>query len=165
MEALQKLGIDYHYLIIQIVNFGVLFAALTYLLYKPITKMLEKRRHLVEESLKKAEHIDKREKDTEADIEGRLKHAQKEVADMIQEGKVIASKEKARILAEAEAEAAMILARGEARVKEERAQMQAEIRTSVAHIASFVLTQVLKTNMSKDDAQKFVEKAINEFKE
>ncbi len=40
-------GIDWHTLLIEVVNFGIVAGALTYLLYKPVLKMLKDREALV----------------------------------------------------------------------------------------------------------------------
>ena len=48
MELFAKLGIDWRLLIAQLVNFVILFTALTFLLYKPLIAALDKRRAKVE---------------------------------------------------------------------------------------------------------------------
>ncbi len=51
-------GIDLKILIVQMVNFGVLFAILWYLLYKPLTKFIEGRRAQIIEGVAKAERAE-----------------------------------------------------------------------------------------------------------
>jgi len=57
MELFAKLGIDWRLLIAQLVNFVILFTALTFLLYKPLIAALDKRRAKIAESLANAEKI------------------------------------------------------------------------------------------------------------
>jgi len=53
-DLLQAFGVDWRLLIIQAVNFGVLLAALTYFLYKPILGILDERRKKIEQGVKDA---------------------------------------------------------------------------------------------------------------
>lgn len=50
-DVLASFGIDWHLLIIQAVNFAVLLVALTYFLYKPVTKILDERRKKIEQGV------------------------------------------------------------------------------------------------------------------
>jgi len=51
-------GVDLKILIVQMVNFGVLFGILWYLLYKPLTKFIEGRRAQIIEGVAKAERAE-----------------------------------------------------------------------------------------------------------
>src|SRR3989344_8562802 len=56
MQAiLTVFGIDWHLLVINLVNFGLLLLALWYFLYTPLTGMLKKRREMVAQGVKDAE--------------------------------------------------------------------------------------------------------------
>ena len=54
-QLIQAFGIDARLILIQVVNFGLLMAALTYLLYKPVLKMLHDRQEKIAQGLKDAE--------------------------------------------------------------------------------------------------------------
>jgi len=53
-DLLGSFGIDWRLLIMQAVNFGVLLAALTYFLYKPVLKVLDERRAKIRQGIKDA---------------------------------------------------------------------------------------------------------------
>ncbi len=164
MEALSKLGIDYHYLLIQIINFGILFTVLSYLLYKPILKMLDKRKKEIIESMSKAERISEREQEMEREYERRLQVANHESEKIIQEAKDFSGKEKMRLLAQAEAEVAALKAKARAEIDHERSVMQAEVRQNVAHLTGFVLTKVLHIEASPAILEKTIQRTIDELK-
>src|SRR3989344_5401181 len=48
-------GVNWKLLLIQAVNFGLLLAALSYFLYKPILKIIDERRHKIAEGVRTAE--------------------------------------------------------------------------------------------------------------
>ena len=53
-DLLGSFGIDWRLLLMQAVNFGVLLAALTYFLYKPVLKVLDERRAKIRQGIKDA---------------------------------------------------------------------------------------------------------------
>lgn len=57
MEKLLTLGIDPLAMLIYLANTGVLLGTLTYLLYKPILKILDKRRDMIASSIDEAKHL------------------------------------------------------------------------------------------------------------
>ena len=60
MEQLfEAFGIDWKLLLAQAVNFGVLFVALTYFLYKPVLKTLDERKQKVAKGVTDAEAAEK----------------------------------------------------------------------------------------------------------
>ena len=54
-SLLSAFGIEGHLLIAQLVNFGVLFVALIYLLYKPVMKTLDERRQVIAKGVEDAQ--------------------------------------------------------------------------------------------------------------
>src|SRR5689334_15718740 len=93
-------------ILFQIVNFGVVAGALTYLLYKPVQKMLAERSSRVEEAQKAAEvtlaekaNIDKMKKDA-------TKAAEKQAAALIEEATKEYQARKKDLMMQAKREAA-----------------------------------------------------------
>ena len=60
MELIDKLGIDLKLLIAQIINFVLLLGILTFLVYKPILKLLDKRKKMIEENVENTQKIEER---------------------------------------------------------------------------------------------------------
>ena len=59
-QLFSQLGIDWHLLLSQAVNFLLLLAILRFVVYKPLLTLLHKRRERIEEGLTKADEADKR---------------------------------------------------------------------------------------------------------
>lgn len=57
MEKLLKLGIDGWSILLYFLNTGVLLAALTYFLYKPILKVVDERRKKISDSISEAQKL------------------------------------------------------------------------------------------------------------
>lgn len=80
------------------VNFIILIGGLTYLLYKPIQRFLEKRAHDIKSSLKEARDSRKEAEQKLKDIETRLKGLEKEIEIIIKEAQSGGQREKEETL-------------------------------------------------------------------
>ena len=58
-QLIEAFGIDVRLIIIQVFNFGILMAVLTYFLYKPVLKMLNEREAKIAQGIKDAEEAAK----------------------------------------------------------------------------------------------------------
>ena len=106
MEGLSKLGIDLLSILIYILNTGLLFLVLTYVLYKPILKFLDERRAQIKSSVEEAQNLkvelDKKSAEVEAATEKAETELKKEMENLRkfteeQRAKLTAEMEKARV--------------------------------------------------------------------
>jgi F-type H+-transporting ATPase subunit b len=119
-------------ILFQMVNFFVVTGALTFLLYRPVRKMLEERSNRIEEAQKAAEQTIAEKKNIEEIKAKARKEAEKQAAKMMEETTEAAAGKRKQLLAdarkEAEAEKAKILQDAEAEL---RARME-----SLEHVFS-----------------------------
>jgi len=98
------MDIEFPQILFQIVNFGVVAGALTYLLYKPVKKMLAERSMRVEEAQKAAE-VTLAEKKAIDDMKVQAKkQAEKEAAQILERATQDAATRKKQLMAEAKKE-------------------------------------------------------------
>ncbi|MES2202768.1 MAG: ATP synthase F0 subunit B [Patescibacteria group bacterium] len=144
MEAiLTTFGIDWHLLLINAINFGLLLAGLTYFLYKPILGMLEERRKKVAEGVLAAAAAEERLAQTEGERTQKLAVAGREADE------ILAAARKA-----GEARELALQARGEAAAAQAvvEAQMQAQelkeraLRESKEEVAKLIVLGIEKTH-------------------
>ena len=72
------LGIDVGVLVAQLINFFLLLALLSLVLYRPVTKMLRERSERIAKGLADAAEAEKRAAQAEADYQKRLEEARRE---------------------------------------------------------------------------------------
>lgn len=137
-------GIDWKLLIAQAVNFGVLLAALTYLLYKPVLKTLDERKAKVAQGVIDAEEAEKKLAEADSTVGERLHKAEGEAEAIVASARESAQSEKARILKEAEVRAQGLEADAEARAKEAAATALRESEKEVARLAVLAAEKVLR---------------------
>lgn len=97
--------IHFDQILFQIINFSVVVGALTYLLYKPVLKILEERAEKIAEAQKQAEQMLKETAEVEEMKKSAKKEAQKEAAAIVDEARAQAQKQKSEIMAQAKKDA------------------------------------------------------------
>ena len=105
---MEGLGINFNFLLSQIVNFLILFAALYFLLWKRVIKGIDDRRQRVQEGMERVEQTKEE-----------LARAQAAYAEKVAEGEAEAGRIKAEARKAAQEERSQALAEGKAQVEKE----------------------------------------------
>jgi F-type H+-transporting ATPase subunit b len=144
MEAIfTTFGIDWHILLVQGVNFGILLAGLWYFLYGPILRMLEERRSKVAQGVEDAEAAGARLKEIEGARAHTLAEAGKEADELIAQARVSASAKEREIVSRAEAAAGEVAKEAEAQAREAKAKALAESKEEVAKMIVLGMERML----------------------
>ena len=135
MELLHKLGVEPLVLAAQLVNFGLLFGALSALLYKPVLRLLDERRRTIEEGLQNAREYREKKVWLEAEGEKKIHEAETQASRV----KLAATEAAERITAEAQedarAERNALLAHGREQLAEERIATLAGLENDIETLA------------------------------
>lgn len=140
---MEKLGIDVGVLIAQLINFFLLLALLTLVLYRPVTKMLRERSERIAKGLADAEMAAKRAAQAEASYQARLEEARREAQAIIAQARENAEKERQAIVARAQSEAQELRARSEQEAERERREALQALQGQVADLAIDAAGRVL----------------------
>lgn len=145
MESLlDAFGIDVKLLLAQLVNFGVLFVALTWLLYKPVMKTLDERAAKIAQGVEDAEIASEKALRADENAAKVVKGAETEAEGIVSSARDLAGTEKSRIMKEAEARAAQVAADAEARAAETAAKALRDSEKEVARLAVLAAEKVLR---------------------
>lgn len=145
MESLlTAFGIDGKLLLAQLVNFGVLFVALTWLLYKPVMKTLDERAAKIAQGVEDAEVASQKALTADEDAAKVVKGAETEAEGIVAGARDLAGSEKARIMKEAEARAAQVASDAEARATETAAKALRDSEKEIARLAVLAAEKVLR---------------------
>ncbi len=141
-------------IIFQIINFGVVVGALTFLLYKPVLKIFDERAQRIEEGQKAAEEAIKKHENLDQmrkDMQTKLK---KERAQMLEEATEEAKAKKQEILAEARKEAQAEVEKIRKAGEDEKAQLIKDVRVELVEaVVQATRSLTLQTLDAKKDAQ------------
>ena len=136
-ELLSKLGIDWKFLIAQIVNFLVLLFILYKFAYGPIVAMLEKRQKKIEKGLKDADEAHKKLAESEEKQKEILKHARLEAKDIVEKAHRKAEKSKAEIAVEAKVQAEKIMRAPKPKSSRRKQKTIAEIKSEIGGLVMY----------------------------
>lgn len=129
------LGINLGYLFVQIFNFAVLFVVLRAWVFKPIIRVLDKRRQTIAQSLEDARIAAEARANAEKDAQAILAKAQQEASQRVREATERAEKVALEIRTAAEHEAEGIREAAKAEAEQAKLQQLGELRGQVAGLA------------------------------
>lgn len=147
-QIIATFGIDWKILIVQIVNFSVLFAVLSYLLYKPLMRLIEQRRTQIIESIANAERAENALKDADAKKIEIVTKASIEAEGVLAAAREAAKAKEAAILSDARERYDRILAEGALKSEELKREALEESREEMARL---IVLGVEKTLLEKSE--------------
>ena len=149
---MEALGINVGFLVVQIINFGIVFAVLSAWVYKPLVGMLDRRRETISKSLE----------DARIATEART-NAEKEAEKLLNEARSKAAKEARGSAARAEEQAKELVKAAEAKASKVKEVALAEVEQERARILSDLRGQVAALSVAA--AQKLIGEALDEKKQ
>jgi len=160
-QLLSQLGIDWHLLLAQAVNFFLLLTILRMFVYKPVLKMLHDRRARIDEGLTKADEADRRLHEVDEIGKGKIKAAETEAFGILKKTEGEAKELEARMLMEAKRKEAEALKNTEAllRGKEDESRRASE-KEAAALVRRAIARTVELAPEAIDDA--LIAKAVAE---
>jgi F-type H+-transporting ATPase subunit b len=151
-QLFSAFGIDWRLLIIQGVNFAVLLSALTYFLYRPITKMIDDRRAKIAEGVRMAEAADQRLADAKLEGEGMVGAAARDAESLVASARTRADEKGSEILHAAEARADAVMKDAAARAEEAKRMALQESEREIARVAMLAAEKILRGNAHQKSA-------------
>lgn len=162
-ELVGQLGINWEFLISQLVNFALLLILLRIFVYKPVLKLLRDRREKIEGGLLKAEEADRRLHEVEVLGKEKIKEAETHALGIMKKTETDAKELEAKLLAAAKQHEQEAMKSAEVRL---RAQEEESRRATEREAAQFVRAAIEKTvelsPSAIDDA--LIARAVQEVK-
>ena len=137
-------GVNWHLLLIQAINFGVLLAILTYLLYKPIFKVITERQQKIADGVRTAEAAAQKLADATGESKTIVGNALRESEKMVSEAKAHAVERGTEIVRAAEAKAAAALKDAQMKAQEAQRKALEGSQRDIARAAMLAAEKILK---------------------
>jgi len=147
-QLIHAFGIDARLILIQVVNFGLLMALLTYFLYKPVLKILAERQEKIAQGVKDAEEAGKAKAEATEEKKIVIAAANKEAEAMTARAKEHAVVKADEILAAAQVKAEQVAKDATLRAEETKATALKESEAEIAKLAILAAEKVLKQKTS-----------------
>jgi F-type H+-transporting ATPase subunit b len=159
---MSDIGIDWHVLLAQLINFGLLFGLLFIVAYKPLRRMLDQRSARIKESMEQTERIKEQLAQTQEQVKAQMMDARREgqaiLAQAAQMGERL--KEEARQEAKQEAEAIVVRARAE--IEHERDAAIAQLRNQFVDLAIAAAEKVVSEILDREKHRRLIEEVLEQ---
>lgn len=144
-ELFAAFGINWKLLLVQAFNFGALLSVLTYFLYKPVLGMIDARRKIIAEGVRKAEEAEQQLSEAKVEGDRRIGEAGREAEALIAAARSSAEEKAAEIVKAAEAQAASNLKDALTRAAEAKRQALQESSKEITRAAMLAAEKILST--------------------
>lgn len=161
-------GLDLQTLIsigIQLLNAIILAIALSYILYKPVKKFMQKRTDKIQNKIDEADAAMAKANELIAQYKEKLKRADKESDEILEAARLKALDESKIILEEARREAYEIKKRSMDSVLEDKERLKEETRLHIIELSSLIAQKYITQNINDETQDKLLEKAIAQLED
>ncbi|MCR1900205.1 F0F1 ATP synthase subunit B [Irregularibacter muris] len=156
-------SIQWWSIIMQIVNTLILFAAVSYFLFKPVSKMLQDRKNKIAGDLEDAEKTKIEAEELKVAYQQKIDVAKGEAGQIIAEATRRGDVRRAEIVQEAEQEAKRILERANLEVQREKAKAMDQLKDDMIEIALAAAASIIQKNLDSQEHEKLVQQYIEEM--
>ncbi|HEY4516414.1 MAG TPA: F0F1 ATP synthase subunit B [Candidatus Paceibacterota bacterium] len=137
-------GVNWKLLLIQAVNFGLLLAALSYFLYKPILKIIDERREKIAEGVRIANAAAKKLEDAKGESDSMIGAAAKEAEELVATARMRADEKGSEMMKQAQSRSDALLSEAQARAEEAKRQAIQESEREIARAAMLAAEKIMK---------------------
>jgi F-type H+-transporting ATPase subunit b len=164
MELLGSFGIEGKLLLWQLINFGVLFAVLWYILYKPLRRIISEREGKVRESLAAAASLEEKSRALETEFNQKIDAQRKEFQEL--HARTLAEEEQMRksMRAQAESEARAIVEEARRTIKQEQTQLLSSLEGEIKKLALSLASKVLEKELDPGTEKRLLDDALSALK-
>ena len=164
MDGLDQLGISLDSILIYLVNYGVLLAVLTYLLYNPIRNFTTKRRETVISQLEEAEMIKKEFATQLENLKAEKLETESKLQSELESMRSFVYEKKKELISEMEAERRIMLDKAAQEIAEAKEQMVSEVEVELQKKMSQIILEVISNKVPKEVIAQSVTEAWSEYK-
>ena len=137
-------GVNWKLLLIQAVNFGLLLAALSYFLYRPILKIIDERREKIAESVRVANAAAKKLEDAKGQSESMIGAAAKEAEELVATARTRADEKGSEMMKVAQGRSDALRAEAQQRAEEAKRQAIQESEREIARAAMLAAEKIMR---------------------
>jgi len=150
-------------IIANIVNVVVLAAVVSYLLYKPVRDILNKRTSRIQGQLLQAEEELEKATDLRRKYEQKMEDIEREREDILGEARKVAADSSRRLLAEAKKEADTVRERAAANVEMEWERAENDMRTAIIDVSAVMAEKFVSLAINKETHDRLFDETISDL--
>lgn len=160
MQSLEVISVNIWDILISLCNLLIIFLLFKRFLYKPVRKVLDKRKGAIDEQYSAAELAKQNALADKQAYELKLQTVQAEADEMIKSAAVTADKRGAKIIDDAKEKADGIIRQAHSEVELERKKASDDIKREIADVSALLTEKVLEREINENDHREFIDSFI-----
>ncbi len=162
--VLASLGINGPLFLFQLLNFALVAVIVWFLILKPLTKKMEERKNIIDESLDRAKEIETNLNMSEVKFQEKLEAAKKEANAIVAGAQEEATRVQESMKQKTKDEVEALVLQAKKNIEIEKTEMQASLRKETVEIVVTAMEKVLGEKMDDKKDKKFVEDILKTIK-
>lgn len=155
--VLASLGINGPLFLFQLLNFAIVAVILWFLILKPLTKKMEERKNIIDESLDRAKEVETNLKMSEVKFQEKLEQAKKESNEIVASAQEEATRVQESMKQKTKDDVEALVMAAKKNIEIEKTEMQASLRKETVEIVVAAMEKILNEKMDDKKDKKFVE--------
>ncbi len=151
-------------LLVQIINFFILFGLLRWKLFRPLMRILQDRQDKITSDLNRAEEAKEEALKFKQDYEDKLKESFKEAQSIVNEATQKGEKIKAELMEKGREEVIKMKQEGQNQINLEKEKAIGELRKDVSGLAVNIASRLIKKNIDEASNRELINEFIGELK-
>lgn len=160
---LENLGLSWQAMLFYAINLVILILVIRFLVYKPVKKIIDKRKEHLEYLFVENERLNKEALELKKSHEKELQQTRQEVAKMTEEMTKNAQLKSQQIIEEAQRKAQEIIEKARKDIEEEKARALSVYKEQMPVLAMDLARQIVQREINERDNQKLIEEALKEW--
>ncbi|MCM1164515.1 MAG: F0F1 ATP synthase subunit B [Lachnospiraceae bacterium] len=149
-------------IVFTLINTLIIFLIFRFFLYKPVCKILDKRKEMAAAEISEAQKAKEAAEKAEKEYTERLADAKNEAAEIVKQATQRAQKREEEIVTEANQKAAEIRAKAEENIERDKQRAVNEIKDEISEIVVMAAGKVVEKEISAKDNEEIIAKFLSE---
>ncbi|OGH64202.1 MAG: ATP synthase F0 subunit B [Candidatus Magasanikbacteria bacterium RIFCSPHIGHO2_01_FULL_41_23] len=155
-SVLASLGINSQLFVWQLINFALVAFVVWYKILKPLTKKLDERKTIIDESLDRAKEIETSYAKSKAEYDAALKQAKQEANGIVSEAKRVADELSNAMKAKTKEDIDGLVKQAKVKIDEERDAVMEGVKLEIANLVVTATEKILREKLDDKKDQKLI---------
>lgn len=161
-QNLQLVSINPGTIVFTLINTLIIFLIFKIFLFKPVGKILDKRKEMAASAIKDAEAAKAAAEAAEKEYNESLANAKAEAAEIVKQATIRAQKREEEIVNEANQKAAELRMKAEENIERDKQRALNEVKDQISELVVMAAGKVVEKEISASDNEEIISKFLNE---
>ncbi len=159
-SLLASLGLNGQLFGFQLINFAVVALIVWFLILKPLTKQLEERKKIIDESLDNAKAVESNLQMSEQKFDEKLAEAKKESNEIVAKAREDAEEQADKLRDKTKTEIESLVTKARGQIEKDKESMRDDLRKETAELVVLALGKILPEKIDPKKDEKLIDEII-----